>query len=294
MNDMYTKGYNGDVWKMDAYLKRDKSNQVWVDPAASVAGGKGSVSSTFGYDNMDANLKYRGKTDSNMRHTSELAWTLPLQEGDQRIKVEVSTTLNDQTFLPDVNDAKTKFFYKATLPKVTGEAEFDNKLVKAWARGAVCPDLAYGLSATYAMDKSSLTNVECGLIYVLNSAFGKIASKLVFNRKLAESGSTDSYEFGLLPPAQQIGDRNVKLYAKVNHAGGNSDLGVAAETSACKCVDVKAKCDFKGLKTLTSAFSATWNAPGGWRIAASLAEVGGEKGTKFGVRFTQGSSPPPL
>eukprot|EP01060_Flectonema_neradi_P034733 TRINITY_DN619_c0_g1_i3.p1 TRINITY_DN619_c0_g1~~TRINITY_DN619_c0_g1_i3.p1 ORF type:complete len:314 (+),score=85.97 TRINITY_DN619_c0_g1_i3:83-1024(+) len=296
MNDLYTKGFNGDAWRMESYLKRDKTNQVWVDPSANLSGAGNKLSATFGYDNMDANMKYRGTTDNSFGHTSELAWTLPLQDGDQRVKVEIRTKLDKQTFLPDVSTASKKFFYKATLPKITGEAEVDGENAKVWARGSVCDDLAYGTQVNYAMSKSAITSIEAGLIGQLSTAFGKIAAKGVYTRKNNDGSSSDSFEFGLLPPAQSIGDRKVKTFAKLNVAGGNKDLGLVAETSACPCVDVKAKVDLKGLAALTSAFSATWNAPGGWRISASIAEVCNKEGknTKFGLRLSQGSTPPPL
>ena len=149
MTDVDSKWFNKDAWRLESFVKRDKTSAFWVDPAASKDSKKASVQATFGYDDVARNLKYRGITDDSLNHTSELAYTLPLQDGEQRVKVTLKTKLDAATFLPKTDDVETKIFWKAMLPALTAEAVVKQTKegadsVNAWVQGEVSDDIAYG------------------------------------------------------------------------------------------------------------------------------------------------------
>eukprot|EP01063_Lacrimia_lanifica_P022007 TRINITY_DN29717_c0_g1_i1.p2 TRINITY_DN29717_c0_g1~~TRINITY_DN29717_c0_g1_i1.p2 ORF type:complete len:328 (+),score=149.24 TRINITY_DN29717_c0_g1_i1:58-1041(+) len=292
--DVDSKWFNKDTWKVESYLKRDaEQSQIWVDPVATKNAKGGNVNLTFGYDNASTGVKYRASTDDSMKHTSEVAYTLPLLDGTQRVKVAVNTALEKDTFLPKTDSVATKIFWKAMMPQYTAEAIVKqnngaSESLNVWVQGEVNPDFAYGGIAEYSFAKKALKVWEFGLLNTVKFGTGMLATRAV-------TRNGNEFELGVLPPKQEVAGYQVQSYAKVNHNldSGATDLAVTGESKICPVVDVKAKFSFAGLADMQTAFAAIWSAPNGWKVAASLTNPGSRK-SQFGVRLAQGSTPPPL
>eukprot|EP00659_Diplonema_papillatum_P020269 gene20269-31186_t len=108
MTDIDTKWFNKDAWRIESFLKRGTTTEMWIDPAANKNSKGSTISAVFGYDDMERGIKYRGTTDDSLGHTSEVSYALPLQNGTQRMKVAVSTGLDKATFLPKTDKVTTK------------------------------------------------------------------------------------------------------------------------------------------------------------------------------------------
>eukprot|EP01059_Diplonema_ambulator_P031771 TRINITY_DN5945_c0_g1_i4.p1 TRINITY_DN5945_c0_g1~~TRINITY_DN5945_c0_g1_i4.p1 ORF type:complete len:330 (+),score=157.86 TRINITY_DN5945_c0_g1_i4:57-1046(+) len=297
--DLESKWYNKDAWRIESFLKRDKESKMWMDPAASKDSKKASVSGTFGYDDMERNIQYRGKTDDSMGHTSELAFTRAICCGEQRFKVEVAGTLACDPTKPcgcpslNIDNIKsTKVFWKAMLKKFTFETMVETskdgpKKVNAWVQGEVNKDLAYGALVQYDVAEKKVNQWEAGVLNTFPVADGVVATRAV-------TRNADAFEVAVMPPAFEVAGKKVSAMVKAAHSvsKGNTDVVVATETKVCPCAEVKAKVEYLGLKTLTTSFAGVWSAPNGWRIAASLMCAGSDK--KFGLRVAQGSTPAPL
>eukprot|EP01059_Diplonema_ambulator_P031768 TRINITY_DN5945_c0_g1_i1.p1 TRINITY_DN5945_c0_g1~~TRINITY_DN5945_c0_g1_i1.p1 ORF type:complete len:319 (+),score=152.16 TRINITY_DN5945_c0_g1_i1:57-1013(+) len=286
--DLESKWYNKDAWRIESFLKRDKESKMWMDPAASKDSKKASVSGTFGYDDMERNIQYRGKTDDSMGHTSELAHVMPFMDGEQRLKIELSGKIDGLSLA----DPKTKVFWKALLKKVTFETMIETgkggpKKVNAWVQGEVNKDLAYGALVQYDVAEKKVNQWEAGVLNTFPVADGVVATRAV-------TRNADAFEVAVMPPAFEVAGKKVSAMVKAAHSvsKGNTDVVVATETKVCPCAEVKAKVEYLGLKTLTTSFAGVWSAPNGWRIAASLMCAGSDK--KFGLRVAQGSTPAPL
>eukprot|EP01064_Diplonema_japonicum_P013019 TRINITY_DN20391_c0_g2_i2.p1 TRINITY_DN20391_c0_g2~~TRINITY_DN20391_c0_g2_i2.p1 ORF type:complete len:317 (+),score=129.79 TRINITY_DN20391_c0_g2_i2:58-1008(+) len=284
--DLEAKWYNKDAWRVESFVKRDKDSLMWIDPAASKDSKKASVSGTVGYDDMERNIKYRGKTDESMKHTSELAYYLPFVDGEQRMKVELNGTLD----CSGLSSPTTKVFWKAMLKKFTAEAmivtgKSGPTTLNAWVQGEVNDDLAYGALAQYDLKEKKVKQFEGGVLNTFNLSNGVLATRAV-------TRNLDIFEGSVMPPAMEVAGKKVSVMAKAAHtvSSGNTDIVVASETKVCPRMDLKAKVEYQGLKDLKTAFAAVFSAPNGWRVAASYAI----EDNKFGLRLAQGSTPAPL
>eukprot|EP01064_Diplonema_japonicum_P013018 TRINITY_DN20391_c0_g2_i1.p1 TRINITY_DN20391_c0_g2~~TRINITY_DN20391_c0_g2_i1.p1 ORF type:complete len:327 (+),score=135.60 TRINITY_DN20391_c0_g2_i1:55-1035(+) len=294
--DLEAKWYNKDAWRVESFVKRDKDSLMWIDPAASKDSKKASVSGTVGYDDMERNIKYRGKTDESMKHTSELAFSRPVCCGEQRFKVEVSGNLVCENAAPinfpafNIANPTTKVFWKAMLKKFTAEAmivtgKSGPTTLNAWVQGEVNDDLAYGALAQYDLKEKKVKQFEGGVLNTFNLSNGVLATRAV-------TRNLDIFEGSVMPPAMEVAGKKVSVMAKAAHtvSSGNTDIVVASETKVCPRMDLKAKVEYQGLKDLKTAFAAVFSAPNGWRVAASYAI----EDNKFGLRLAQGSTPAPL
>ncbi|KAJ9462326.1 hypothetical protein DIPPA_08223 [Diplonema papillatum] len=293
MTDIDTKWFNKDAWRIESFLKRGPTTEMWIDPSAIKNAKGGSVSAVFGYDDMERNIKYRGTTDDSLNHTSELAYTLPLQNGVQRVKASVKTSLDKGTFVPNTQKVETKLFWKAMMPQFTAEAILKQtasgpQAFNVWVQGEVTPDIAYGGIVEYDIPKGSIKNWELGVLDTLPFMGNVLAARFV-------TRNAEDFELGVMPPPQLVSGKPVNVYTKVNHNAKSSvtDVSLATEVKYCSKLDLKARFAYMGLNRLQTAFAAIWAAPNGWRVAASITDPGTSK-MLFGVRFAQGSTPAPL